>query len=405
MKQLQNPRANTLTNDAFTGPAGQIVIDSNRWEIRLHDNETPGGHRILNLQQLIEIFMSKESEFGQVVFAESDRGILTRIGDRQYALRLLKEGLGIQITTAVDETEENEAGTAADFWIGIDPEYLATLLLSKAAGKLVYAGVSTGTADALLITVPTGWADEDGSVVAFKSHINANNAATMTITVGAIANPTHPILTAGGSALVGELIDTNHIVLLMRVGGNYHVIGEVTAQEMGILPIAGMTATNVQDALEELVTGAGGGGDDGSDNSFWTFASFNQAAPNHGTADENIPLAAGERRLVRGTTANGVQRSGGREGEEVAVSSSLTFMGAGFTAQTMMVHRIGNAIWVSHVQPVRHTAESKYRVASKDHFGDVLEGATSVKVSGTRRGNIQQADFTWIYSDVGVVAA
>lgn len=56
-KNVQHPRGSTTAEDAITGLAGQIRVDTTRNELRLHDGTTPGGHRILtsaNVSQLID---------------------------------------------------------------------------------------------------------------------------------------------------------------------------------------------------------------------------------------------------------------------------------------------------------------------------------------------------------------
>lgn len=424
MKQLQLSRDSTIANDAFVGPPGLVTVDWDRWEFRLHDGETPGGHRILNLAQLLELFMSKDSEFGAVVFAESDRGVLTRIGDRQYALRLLKGYDGIHVTEASTGNVDNPNGEAADFWIGIDQAALATLLLGLASGKLLYAGLSTGTADALAITVPLGWKNDQGSIVAYKNHIDVHDAATMQVTVGATPGSVLPIFTTSGSNKISQLLKLNTVSFLMRINDTdtsgpdpvnaYRLVNMVTAKELGIAPISGMTSTNVQDALAELKAGlgGGGGGGGGNDSSFWTFANFDQGA-------SAIPLIDGQRRLVKAVSAGAVVHSGGSSGGDTSrpggpiILNGITLApqqgggsvtGAVYSGATKVVigilHREGTQIWFCPFPDVnRHTAASKYRVSSKIDVGVVASGATSV--SATSSGGQPAA---WTFSDLGIVA-
>lgn len=51
MEVRQKARGTTAQNDALTGPVGQITVDTDRDELRLHDGVLAGGHRILNKAQ------------------------------------------------------------------------------------------------------------------------------------------------------------------------------------------------------------------------------------------------------------------------------------------------------------------------------------------------------------------
>lgn len=55
MEVRQKAGSATLDQDAYTGPRRQITVDTDRWELRVHDNVTPGGHRILNRTQTIAL--------------------------------------------------------------------------------------------------------------------------------------------------------------------------------------------------------------------------------------------------------------------------------------------------------------------------------------------------------------
>lgn len=44
--QVKRRRGTTAENDAFTGAEGEIVVDTERHELRVHDGSTVGGYRI-----------------------------------------------------------------------------------------------------------------------------------------------------------------------------------------------------------------------------------------------------------------------------------------------------------------------------------------------------------------------
>lgn len=47
-------RGTTAQNDAYTGPVGSFTIDTDLWELRIHDGVTAGGHRAARLDLLSE---------------------------------------------------------------------------------------------------------------------------------------------------------------------------------------------------------------------------------------------------------------------------------------------------------------------------------------------------------------
>lgn len=96
---VQQPRNSTKVEDQYIGPAGQITVDSDRWEIRLHNGKKPGGWRIPNMSQLAQLFMTNKSEFGQTEFVDSGLGFLTRVGNKAYQLRKFLVGDGLIIST------------------------------------------------------------------------------------------------------------------------------------------------------------------------------------------------------------------------------------------------------------------------------------------------------------------
>lgn len=246
MKKLQHPRGNTASNDIYTGLESQLTVDTSRWELRLHDAETPGGHRILNLAQLIEIFMQLDSEFGGVSFAPDARGYLVRVGDRQYALREIVAGSGIVIT-------EGKA-TGGNTTIAISPNFLDAGIM---AGKLPYA-LTTGTASALLADLPTGWPnDVNGAVAILKLHVAPANGATLKVDDYTARN----LLTARGSNKLATAMKINDIIMVVRVGDNFHAIGVDIPANINIEAIVGLTALDIQAALAELlgkIPGTGG---------------------------------------------------------------------------------------------------------------------------------------------------
>lgn len=58
-KPLRPKRGTTAKNDAFTGLASEITIDTDKHSIRVHDGVTAGGHEILPKAKNDELYLSK----------------------------------------------------------------------------------------------------------------------------------------------------------------------------------------------------------------------------------------------------------------------------------------------------------------------------------------------------------
>lgn len=74
--------------DVFIGQPRQLTIDTSGNEIRVHDGSTPGGHRILNLQQLTSRFQSISNDLTAIDdISDTGLGILTKQGPNSWGLR------------------------------------------------------------------------------------------------------------------------------------------------------------------------------------------------------------------------------------------------------------------------------------------------------------------------------
>lgn len=68
-KTVQQPRGNAEQEDGIVGADGQLRLDMSRHEIRLHDNVTPGGHRIPNIETVRQLIaFGTEGAIGQTAF-------------------------------------------------------------------------------------------------------------------------------------------------------------------------------------------------------------------------------------------------------------------------------------------------------------------------------------------------
>lgn len=120
-KRVQFPRNTTRKNDDYIGPDGQVVVDNEKRELRLHDGKKKGGWPIVPLEMLKKLFLTRDTETGSLEFANDQSGILTRIGTRDYALRSLEGASGIKITNPDGKDGNPIIGLSEDIVNTIDP--------------------------------------------------------------------------------------------------------------------------------------------------------------------------------------------------------------------------------------------------------------------------------------------
>ena len=293
MKILKHARGTTAQNDAYVGANGSLTHDTERDELRLHDGNTPGGHRILNLLQLFELFLRSDSEFGDVQFSPEEKGMLTRIDNKTWALRALQAGNGITVS--------NSFGTTGNPVISVSSDYVAGIADGLLARRM-HSFVTSGTPEAFTIDLTGlgGWSFGDGVFLQALFHAQPVNGAT--IKVGNL-EPT-PILMPSGSPNIADVIPIGVPVLLMLAYGSWRIVNSQVASQVPIGNISGLNATNVQTALEALraqvAAGAGGGGGI-VQSQFYSFG----ALTDHNTTltQANVPLEIGQYRIIEQITA------------------------------------------------------------------------------------------------------
>lgn len=127
-KRVQHARNNTAIVNGYIGLPGEIVIDRDRWEIRLHDGNKKGGHRFLSSTALATIFLGVDSEAGKLKFSGGQFGFVVRTTDQLYKIRSLVAEDGIRLV--------NPKGVDANPIIGL-PSRLAAISTNYAGGDAI----------------------------------------------------------------------------------------------------------------------------------------------------------------------------------------------------------------------------------------------------------------------------
>lgn len=89
-KRVQILGHDAVTANAFIGEEREVTIDVDNWELRVHDGTTPGGWKILNRDQNDNRYQARSVELdGLLGWEPNERGLVTRLGPANYALRAL----------------------------------------------------------------------------------------------------------------------------------------------------------------------------------------------------------------------------------------------------------------------------------------------------------------------------
>lgn len=189
MKIVQVPRHVTGDMNAIVLPPGNIRQDSITKELRIGDGLVAGGHRILTLDQNNALFIRKDEGLGpEVGFPEAGIGIMVRLVDNTYVVRLLTVGDGIALV--------NGDGAAGDPEFSIDQTYLDAWI-----GAMYASDVNI-------------WANTAAKIVrvqeAFASyaHVTLVDAATVAINMSAGINFK---LTAAANRILGNPTGINKV--------------------------------------------------------------------------------------------------------------------------------------------------------------------------------------------------
>lgn len=90
MKIEQEVGGSKSNQDAYVGAERQLTVDTDNWDLRLHDGVTPGGHPILSRDNNDERYQGKSSELdGLNGFTPEKRGLLVRLGAGMYRIRAI----------------------------------------------------------------------------------------------------------------------------------------------------------------------------------------------------------------------------------------------------------------------------------------------------------------------------
>lgn len=90
MKIVQNVGGSATNQDAYTGPERELTVDTDNWDLRLHDGVTVGGHRILSRDNADSRYQLRSAELDGFNFKAEQRGFLVRQTTGQFKIRIFQ---------------------------------------------------------------------------------------------------------------------------------------------------------------------------------------------------------------------------------------------------------------------------------------------------------------------------
>ena len=90
-KEVQLRGHEAVVANQFIGLARELTVDTDNWELRLHDAVKVGGFRILNRDQNDERYQRRSTELdGLLGWEPNEVGFVTRVGSGEYRLRTIQ---------------------------------------------------------------------------------------------------------------------------------------------------------------------------------------------------------------------------------------------------------------------------------------------------------------------------
>ena len=216
--QVQFRRGTTTQNNAFTGAAGELSVDSTLNTLRVHDGSTVGGVALVNLtaaQTLTNKTLTSPTLTAPVLGTPAS-GILTNCTGLPVASGISGLGTGVATFLATPSSANlvaamsDEVGSGALYFTGGALGTPASATLTNATGLPIASGISgLGTGIATFLTTP--------------SSANLISAITDETGTGALVFANTPTLTlptigSTGAAFSGSTSGTTTIVATATAG-------------------------------------------------------------------------------------------------------------------------------------------------------------------------------------------
>jgi hypothetical protein len=356
--QVQFRRGTTTQNNAFTGAAGEITVDTDVKTIRLHDGTTAGGGAIMLNNVSNQTALNKTFSTGSVwqgnavglAYGGTGSALTAAAGAIPYSTA---SGLGLSAPGTSGQVLVS-GGTGAPTWVASSSISAGTATLATTA-----TNIAGGSAGQLIIQADTG----------LSTFITAGAAGTFLKSAGAGYAPTW----ATGTITIGSTVtafgDTNTSLaglnILAATGTSHWLIPVGTTAQRPASPSAGMIRYNTsQTTFEGYSAGAWSslGGVTSVDKLTYIIAETSPTASN-GELEFYVEDAAG----TGSTKAMGITYSG------VVISGNLTVNGTTTTVNSTTLTVDDKNIELGSVNsPTDTTAEGG---------GITLKGATDKTIT------------------------
>lgn len=164
--QVKRRRGTTAENDAFTGAEGEIVVDTQRHELRVHDGSTVGGHTI----------PTKNYGYSKT---ESDNLLSNKANIALDNLTSAGKEVCANMAMPSSNTQAITVGASGATYTAPADGYVVFTGLATAAGQFVYIGSPTFDNIAFQVS-----AVGNGEYIIFTIPVNKGQVFTVNYNLG-----------------------------------------------------------------------------------------------------------------------------------------------------------------------------------------------------------------------------
>jgi Major tropism determinant N-terminal domain len=256
VRQVLLKRGNTAVSSTYTGPIGEITVDTTLYAVRVHDGVTPGGFLLSN--STVSAYLSNGITSNIVTSGLGKFSQLTTTSDVVVGGNLSVVGTTLFSNTEIVVSTEYISGniTANSGTISIGPTTGALVITGTGGagigGNLNVAGTITGNINSSIANIGSTTVNNTLTAGTINAATIGNTGATITGTTGSFAGTISTLLATNATGLQSGALQVTaggaSIQQDLWVGGNIYanVLNTVSTQILQVNdPLLYLFASNL----------------------------------------------------------------------------------------------------------------------------------------------------------------